>query len=219
MSADDTRHPACSERLVWLRPAVDLMPASVVQLNPRPELKRDLMAVVREEAGEQEAPAPVAEKPRAAPRESIFTRVRRGLLGDGSLRPALVAVAAACLVAVGVAGYELGGSDSPGETNASFAATPTSPDVDGHGTVNVSGGTGSLFVEGMDEVAPNQVYQVWVAHGDTVEPSSIFVVDESGSGSASIPSIPEGADRVMITREPAGGSTQPRGEPVLSAEL
>jgi hypothetical protein len=71
----------------------------------------------------------------------------------------------------------------------------------------------------MDTVPANEVYQVWVAHGDTVEPSSIFVVDSSGSGNASIPSIPEGADRVMITREPAGGSAKPHGEPVLSAEL
>ena len=73
----------------------------------------------------------------------------------------------------------------------------------------------------MDSIPHNEVYQAWIADSqtDTVEPSSIFVVDSSGGGSASIPDIPSGADRVMITREPAGGSEKPSTSPVLSAEL
>ena len=39
------------------------------------------------------------------------------------------------------------------------------------------------------------------------------------NGSATIPSLPAGAERVMVTREPAGGSRQPRTAPVLAAEL
>ncbi len=71
----------------------------------------------------------------------------------------------------------------------------------------------------MDSIPRDEVYQAWVADGDAIEPSSIFVVDSSGGGSASIPDIPSGADRVMVTREPAGGSEKPSTAPVLSAEL
>ena len=47
----------CRERLRWLAPAVDLLPASVEQRTPPPALRENLMATVRAEA----APAAVAE--------------------------------------------------------------------------------------------------------------------------------------------------------------
>ncbi len=205
----------CSERLQWLRPAADLLPASVQQLNPPPKLKQDLMTIVREEAP---APARAAEPVRAG----FLSRFRKTLIGDGPMRPALAGFAAFCLVVVAIGGYELGtGGDSGTTKTASFAALPTSPKTDAHGTVEVKDGSGTLTVAEMDSIPHNEVYQAWIADSqtDTVEPSSIFVVDSSGGGSASIPDIPSGADRVMITREPAGGSEKPSTAPVLSAEL
>ena len=208
---------SCRERLLWLRPAADLVPASVPQLNARPELKRELMAIVREEAPAPARGAATFEEP-AKP--GPFARFRRKLLGDGPLRPALAGFAAFCLVVVGIAGYELGTGDDGGSGSAeSFAALPTSPKTDAHGTVEVEGGNATLTVADMDSIPHNEVYQAWIAEGDTIQPSSVFVVDSSGGGSASIPDLPNGADRVMITREPAGGSTEPSTAPVLSAEL
>ncbi len=64
----------CRERLRWLEPAVDILPASVQQLQPPPELKVALMEKVREDG---EAPA------RAAP------PWWRGARAGFSLRPAL----------------------------------------------------------------------------------------------------------------------------------
>jgi len=207
----------CTERLQWLRPAADLLPASVEQLNPRPELKRDLMAVVREEAP---AYAPARQPSRAeAAKPGPFARFRMKLLGDGPLRPALAGFAAFCLVVVGIAGFELGKDGGETTTTSSFAALPTSSKMTGGGTVQVSGGQGTLTVAGMDPIPHDEVYQAWVADGDKIEPSSIFVVNSAGQGSASIPDLPPGADRVMVTREPAGGSQQPSTAPVLSAEL
>ena len=206
---------SCSERVRWLRPAADLLPASVQQLNPPPELKRDLMAIVREEAPQTSA------APDAGPAGTgLFARFRSKLLGDGPLRPALAGFAVFCLVVVGIAGYEIGtggGDSSPSTT--SFAALPTSPKTDAHGTVEVADGSGTLTVAQMESIPRNEVYQAWVADGDKIEPSSIFVVNSTGEGSASIPDIPAGADRVMVTREPADGSEKPSTAPVLSAEL
>ena len=207
----------CSERLQWLRPAADLLPASVQQLNPPPELKRDLMAVVREEAPAH-APEPAAAKAADAGAPGPFARFRIKLLGDGPLRPALAGFAAFCLVVVGIAGFELGkGGDET--TTSSYAALPTSQKLTGSGTVEVSGNKATLTVAGMKPIPRDQVYQAWVADGEQIEPSSVFVVNSAGQGSASIPDMPAGADRVMVTREPSGGSEQPSTAPVLSAEL
>jgi anti-sigma-K factor RskA len=203
----------CTERLRWLRPAADLLPASVQQLSPPPELKQDLMAIVREEA-----PASAHQQAAEPDRPGPFARFRMKLLGDGPLRPALAGFAAFCLVVVGIAGYELGTGDD-GSSSSSFAALPTAPGKDAHGTVDVEGGKGTLTVANMDSIPRDEVYQAWVADGNKIEPSSTFVVDSAGGGFASIPEIPAGADRVMVTREPAGGSEQPSTAPVLSAEL
>ena len=55
---------ACSARLRWLQPAVDLLPASVEQRTPPPQLRENLMAIVEREAA-AEAPAErAAERPR-----------------------------------------------------------------------------------------------------------------------------------------------------------
>ncbi len=74
---------ACSERLRWLRPAVDLMPASVPQLQAPEGIKQRLMDVVNEEAAV--APAAAASSP---PRAR-----RRWLPSFDSFRPALAGLA------------------------------------------------------------------------------------------------------------------------------
>jgi len=40
----------CRDELVWLRPAIDLLPESVAQLDPPPELRDRLLAEVRSDA-------------------------------------------------------------------------------------------------------------------------------------------------------------------------
>ncbi len=209
--------PACSERVLWLRPAADLVPASVRQVEPPASLRAGLMATVRAEAG-AEAEAAAEQESR---KEHIgpLARVHEWLFGEGSLRPALAGFAAVCLLVAAIGGYEIGHSGGGSPQPKTFAALPTSPNSAANGTVQVSGNSGTLTVSNMHAIPKSQVYQAWVAKGSKIEPSSVFVVDGSGRGSASIPSIPAGADRVMVTREPAGGSRQPSTAPVLTAEL
>ncbi len=49
---------ACSEYLRWLEPAVDLLPASVEQVEPPASLKRNLMDAVRADAATAAPAAP-----------------------------------------------------------------------------------------------------------------------------------------------------------------
>jgi len=60
---------------------------------------------------------------------------------------------------------------------------------------------------------------VWLQRkGETVS-QSIFNVGNDGDGAAAVPDDPEGADAVLVTREPAGRARAPSGRPIVSAGL
>ena len=65
----------------------------------------------------------------------------------------------------------------------------------------------------------NEVYEVWVQRDGTLEPSRLFVPRRDRSGEAAVPGSLDGADAVLVTREPRGGSPQPTSPPLLRAEL
>ena len=52
-----------------------------------------------------------------------------------------------------------------------------------------------------------------------MEPSGVFVLDHDGAGTAAVAGPLEGADAVLVTREPSGGSRQPTTPPLVRASL
>jgi len=204
----------CTAELGWLQPAVDILPASVEQVTPPPALRARLLETVREEA------EPAAERA-PAKRER---RLRLPLFGPVSLRPVLAA-AAVLLLAVAVTGYALTSGGDDGPPPETFTAAVGKPGEQVRATLEVDGDEGVLHIEGMPPNKPNQVYQAWIQEPagsvgkSEVHPSSVFVVAESGTGDVSIPHGLEGADKVMITREPKGGSEVPSESPVMTLEM
>ena len=100
--------PECRHEVERLRPAADLLPRSVEQVEPPPSLKRSLMEVVEREA----------KRARRRPAQWRARRMGerlRGWLG-GSLRPALVGAAVVLAVAVGFGIGQLAGGDEGGRT-------------------------------------------------------------------------------------------------------
>jgi hypothetical protein len=87
----------------------------------------------------------------------------------------------------------------------------------------VEGDRGALTVANLPPTGPGEVYQAWVQdspeHGGAVHPSSVFVVSDDGSGHVAIPHGLSAAERVMVTREPKGGSEKPHESSVLTADL
>ena len=47
----------------------------------------------------------------------------------------------------------------------------------------------------------------------------MFSVGEDGAGAAAVTDDLEGADSVLVTREPAGGARAPSGKPIVSVGL
>jgi hypothetical protein len=75
-------------------------------------------------------------------------------------------------------------------------------------------------VTGVPQAPRGEVYEVWVERDGEVRPAgALFAVGRDGRGTAAIPGGVDGVDRVMVTRERAGGVDQPTETPVIVAEV
>lgn len=203
----------CAVRLRWLAPAVDVIPAAVAQQDPPPELRERLMAIVEREAAAEGATAPAR-----AERRPLLERLG---LGGLLLRPAMAGLAALLLVVAGVVGYAV--RDGGDASSKVYAAVGQGQGSLAEGTLRVDGDSGLLTVRGLPETDRDEVYQAWVEDrpelGGEVHPSSVFVVSDDGIGDVAIPHGLEDAERVMVTREPRGGSDTPHENSLITAEL
>ena len=207
-AAEVERHVAecgsCAAQLRWLTPAIDLLPAAVPQRTPPDALRDRLMETVRAEATTTAAAAPARE--RRGPRIDWRSFM---------LRPA-TGLAAVALLAGGVGvGYAVRGEDEPaGPDRVGTEALIANVSA----TLELHGDSGTLHVNQMPEIGPDQVYEVWVQRGGVMEPASLFVLNKNGAALAAVPGL-EGAEAIAVTVEPRGGSQSPTSDPLLQAEL
>jgi anti-sigma-K factor RskA len=196
--------PECRHEVERLRPAAELLPRSVEQVEPPPSLKRSLMEVVEREAKERDGAPTAARTP-------IGARLR-GLLG-GSLRPALVGAAVVLAVAIGFGIGQLGGGDDGRTVVASTSLQ------DATGSLKIHDDDAVLEVRGMPTLEAGQVYQAWVQRDGMIEPMPTFEVGSDGAGAVAVPEDVSGAQAVLLTREPRGGSSAPSEKPILTVTL
>jgi anti-sigma factor RsiW len=203
---------SCREYVRWLGPAVDLLPASVAQVEPPERLRESLMATVHAEAAEAGS-LPADEQP--------ARRERRRWSGWGGflLRPATALAAVAVLAAGALAGYALHDDgaeriDVPAEATGGVPADAVSASVE-HG----AGGAAVLNVERIPAIDRDHVYEAWAATGDEVEPVLTFRPDRAGAFTGVMSSDLEGADAVLVTEEPHNVGSTPTTAPILKATL
>lgn len=198
----------CSEYVLWLQPAVDLLPASVEQIEPPPSLRANLMDTVRAEAAQQEvsSPAPASRRSR-----------RQGWRGI-VLRPATGLAAAAVLAAGVFVGYQVSGDDGERTSVKAEAVGPGSDTAFAATLEHGAGGDAILHVERAPAPAAGDVYQAWVSRGGMMEPAASFR-PKNGTADAALGDSLEGADAVLVTEEPTPHETAPTSRPVLRAPL
>ncbi|MFN8130915.1 MAG: anti-sigma factor [Solirubrobacteraceae bacterium] len=211
--------PACRQDVADLQVAADVLPQGVEPVTPPPELKDRIMAVVRSEADLLHAAGPEADRPgRAVRREASRSR--------WLLRPAALAFGAAAVLAIGVGAGVLvsGGDDGPAGTRTIQASVRPAAGADAGARLVVARDSASgarLEVQGMRNPPPGRVYQVWIAPsaGAPVPTDALFTVSRAGTASVSVPGSLAGAQAVLVTSEPQGGSRVPSGQPVIAAKL
>lgn len=194
--------PECSHELERLRPAAELLPRSVEQVEPPPSLKASLMEVVEREATQE------------SPRRSLGDRLRELVR---PIRPLVVAGTLAIGVLVGFAVAQLGGGD---ESRTLQASVNQQVLPKASGRLKVEGdGQAILEVRGMPSPGSGRVYQAWVQRDGMIEPMPTFEVGADGAGAVAVPEDVSDAQAVMLTREPRGGSSAPSERPILTVSL
>ena len=192
----------CREEVEELRPAAEALPMASPLMAPPPQLKDRIMAEVEREAALLGAAGAGADRPERTRRE------RRGFgwLSNWRLAP----VAAGLLIAGVLAGVAL---DSPDTTSYPFQGASAELEVEGD--------RATLVAQDLAAPPEGRVYEVWLQTGeDPPRPTDVLFVPRSdGSAVAAIPGSVADVDKVMVTDEPVGGSDEPTGEIMMSAEL
>jgi len=198
--------PECRDEVERLRPAADALPRSVEQIPAPDRLKSALMDVVESEAREDPA--------RPARRRRL-----RDLLPGPALRPAL---AGGLLVLALLAGYGVAqlSTDEDQRTIAAKVDDSRVPMASAELRIEGEGDDGAvLSAEGLPDLGGRRVYQAWVLRGDKVAPAPTFVAATDGTGTVTVPEDLSGADAVLVTREPRGGTRVPSENPILRVDL
>jgi hypothetical protein len=200
----------CSDDLAALAPAVDSLPTTVPQVSAPAHTKRRVMAVVRSEATQR--------APRSSPRPGV---TRRRLV----LRRPALALAGAGLLAAGVTigglSTPFGGGSAPGGGSAARVQSAEVTLPGASAALHQSAGHTWLTVSNMPEPSSGHVYEVWVkrpGHALPQPTNSLFAPTSSGAATVVVPDS-GGADEVLVTQEPAGGTQVPTGPAVIVARL
>lgn len=220
-------HPELQAEVDELSGLVGLLALSTNEMEPSPQLRRNLMAVVESEARQS-----LADERREAQREqrrSALAWLSRLFTGQR------LAFGAAALAVIGLLSWNLALQDTISELKGEVARSENiRPQPSGSETIELKGSAATqdarvelvrlddrqtiLVAQNLPPIEQGKTYQLWVIDGDAPKPSSTFKTGENLI-STPVKSSLEGADTVAITIEPAGGSQTPTTTPMMSAKL
>jgi Anti-sigma-K factor rskA/Putative zinc-finger len=197
--------PRCQADLRWLLPAVEMLPETVEQISPPPQLRENLLDIVRAEAEYSGAGRRASDKKRRL-------RVGRFALGPAT------ALAAVLIAVAGLAGYE---ASNNGGDGSNTRTVPVASQANGSkAALVISKDSATLQAADVPQLPPGSVYQVWVrSPGGRLIPSSVFRPSDDGSAAAAVPEVLHGATEVAVTREPGRGSKTPTLPVLYSASI
>jgi anti-sigma factor RsiW len=216
---------ACRRELEELQSVADTLPLAAPPVVPPPELKERIMAVVRADVARREAeaaqPAQAAQPATAEPAPPARSRRprpwwRRPPLALG---PVGAALAAAVLIAIGVAGGVLvSGGDEAARTITALVDVPSAPAA--RATVAVAEDRATLTVRDFPAPPKGRVYQVWLKRpGRDPEPTRALFAPRDGRAVVDVREGVGGVEQMLVTDEPRGGSRVPTRAPVVVARL
>jgi len=193
---------ACQAELDGLQLAAGALAMSVTPLRAPPELGPRIMAAVQAQAADTAGETRVA-RPRRRGWPRLVSRPR-------------VALAAVSLVLLGaaVASFALTGDRATPERVLSARITDRATSDVARASVRVSGDHARLVVQGLPDPPSRRVYQVWLKSpdGPPVAAGATFAVR---SGTIEIPRPLRDGEAVLVTHEPAGGSSAPTRPPLI----
>jgi anti-sigma factor RsiW len=208
--------PECREETASLREMTDLLALAVPQMVPPRSLKQRLLDEIGPVETAVEGPAGVGWG------ERIGQAIGR-LMNSPILRPAAAAFILLLLISniYFVVRLGQGEEQQPEQESIHLGATEAAPEADGILLIRQGEPSGTLLVNGLPDLGPEQQYQLWLVNDDGRVSGAVFSVEEEGITEIPV-SAPESLPayyRFGITIEPAGGSPGPTGDGVLRSAV
>jgi anti-sigma-K factor RskA len=184
---------ACQKEVAEFEQIAGALPELAPQYRVPKDLRRRVLSEVR-----------------ATPKAQAGARKTPGR----SWRPALVwggafAAAAVVLVVLVVA------LNSGGSTTRTIQASAGSAEL------QIAGGHGDLIVHRLPQLPAGRIYEMWVQRGSAAPTptGTLFAVRANGSAAVGVPGSLNGVSAVLVTQEPAGGTSAPTSAPVIVARV
>jgi anti-sigma factor RsiW len=221
----------CRREVAELQMVADTLPLAAVQVAPPPELKDRIMSAVRAEADVLAAAGPEADTVAREPAPAVEgapAAEKRERKAPGkpwwrrplpALRPLPVALAAAALLALGIAfGALVSGGGPSAQTVQAQVVAPGAPGA--RAALTVTGDQATLDVQNFPAPPRGRVYQVWLKRPGVAapEPTNALFDVRDGTATVDVPGGVKGVDQVLVTAEPEGGSAAPTRAPVIVAQ-
>jgi anti-sigma-K factor RskA len=182
--------PACQREVAELEQVSGSLADATVRYEVPKELRRRVLREVR-----------------ATPKAQASRPVR-----SWSPRAWVAALAPAALVIAVVLVVALNGGGSSARTIQ--AST-------GSAELRIADGRADLIVRRLPSLPAGRIYEMWVQRGNaTPTPTgTLFAVTSSGTAAVGVPGGVSGVSAVVVTQEPAGGTSVPTTAPVIVARV
>jgi anti-sigma-K factor RskA len=219
------RCPDCRAEVAELRQVVDVLPLALDEVEPSESLRRRVMDISREDDRPALIPIPGG---RATPRPRTSWHW-----------PEMAAIAAAVLLVAGLGVWNIHlqqqiNSDQAAlayqqQISAAILAKAKVSPMSGRGNDQAASAAlvqprrqqaAYLVVQGLTGTPRNSVYELWLFHGTTPEPSTVFTYSGSAPQIFKLPSDTKGYSLAAVTVEPGpNGRSKPSGPVVLAGKL
>lgn len=207
--------PACRDELEAYRAVVASLALSAPSAEPPSRLKGKLMASLPEKNSRPSETAPWWQS------LASFFRTRSLAWNAFSMLLILVLTASNLLLWNRLERVSAPTQVSDSLRTVLLSGTDAAPLATGMLVISKNGEYGTLVVDHLPPLDPNQQYQLWLIRDEVRTSGGVFSVSEEGYGAMEI-EIHESLSSFPafgVTIEPAGGSPAPTGERVLGGQL
>jgi anti-sigma-K factor RskA len=205
-------NPELSPEVEDLVSAANLLALAPGEVEPPPNLRRNLLARIGGDASSAYEAQPEPSRPS----------------GPSRWVRSLAAAAAILAVVGGLSAWNLSlrgenedlresYEDLQGQVEDRQTYRLSGPGGEGE-VVRLEDGRGVLVAQNLEEPPEGKVYEAWVLRDGVPEPAGLFVPSD-GRAAVAIEASLEGADAVAVTVEPEGGSPMPTSDVLLTAEI
>jgi anti-sigma-K factor RskA len=213
---------ACRHQAESARALAQQLLYGIPLVQPPADLKRNVLArvhaVAMAESQMAEAIAPRQPSlngtppiaPEVSRRRNLLQRLLDTMMGAEPLRAddPVATLLLQLLAQPNCAVWNVGGTQDAPNANARLVGVPNQRD-------------GVLVTNGLRDLAPDQVYQIWLLHDGKPQPNALFHVAHGGRAQQIVhsPTRLRDFEVVAVTPEPATGSPAPTGPIVLMGTI